>query len=66
METYDIFFNDNKNSNNLGFKSTLGYCMDYIEIHNGTNHSYFQDYKGGRVSIVCNETEEKVFETLVN
>jgi hypothetical protein len=63
--TFDIFFNDDSNSNNLGFKSSLEYCKDYIEMHNSSNHSYFSDYKGGSVSIVCNETEEVVFETEV-
>jgi len=63
--TFDIFFNDDSNSNNLGFKSSLEYCKDYIEMHNGTNKSYFEDYKGGTVSIVCNETQEVAFETEV-
>ena len=63
--TYNVFFNDNENSNDLGFKSDLEYCKNYIEMHNGSNHSYFEDYKNGTVSIVCNETEETVFETEV-
>jgi hypothetical protein len=65
MKTYNIFFNDNENSNDLGFSQPLDYCKNYIGMHNGTNHSYFEDYKGGTVSIVCNETEETVFETEV-
>ena len=28
---------------------------------NGTNEGYFEDYKGGIVSIVCNETGEEVY-----
>lgn len=60
MKTYDIFFHDNENSNNLGFHMSLQEAKDYIEMHNGTNHSYFEDYKGGIVQIVCNETEEEV------
>lgn len=32
-------------------------------MNNGSNHSYFADYKGGSVSIKCNETKETVFET---
>ena len=63
MNTYDIFFNDDVNSNNMGFKQPLVYCKDWIENHNGSAHSYFEDYKGGTVSIVCNETGETVFET---
>ena len=63
--TYDIFFNDDCNSNNKGFKETLEYCKNYISSNNGTNESYFEDYKGGSVSIVCNETKKTMFETEV-
>lgn len=34
----------------------------YGNAHNGTNESYFADYKGGTVSIVCNETGETIYE----
>ena len=60
--SYDIVFNDNEKSNNKGFYETLQYCEDYIHMYNGTNDSYFEDYKGGTVQIVCNETEEVVYE----
>lgn len=63
--TYDILFNDNENSNNKGFVLSLEDAKAYIKRYNGTNESYFADYKGGTVSIVCNETEETVFETEV-
>jgi len=63
--TFDIHFNDNDNSNNKGFAESLEYCQDYIKRYNGTNESYFQDYKGGTVSITCNETNETVFETTI-
>ena len=33
-----------------------------ITYFNESNHSYFADYKGGIVQIVCNETEEVVYE----
>jgi len=62
-QTFDIFFNDDNNSNNKGFALSLEDAKSYIKSNNGTNESYFKDYKGGTVSIVCNETEEKVFET---
>ena len=64
-KTYDVHFNDELNSNNKGFKSTLDECVSYINQHNGTDFSYFQDYKNGTVSVVCNETGETVFETSV-
>ncbi len=60
MKTYNIVFNDSENSNDLGLKENLEYCRNWIHIHNGTNWSYFEDYKGGEVSIVCNESGEVV------
>lgn len=64
-KTYDVIFNDDNASNSKGFKETLEYCKNYIEKNNGTNASYFSDYKGGNISIVCNETSEVVFTTKV-
>lgn len=40
-------------------------CLDYIKAYNGTNESYFEDYKGGTVSIYCNETEEDVYTEVI-
>lgn len=60
--TYDVVFNDEYDSNNKGMQATIEECRDYINAHNGTDHSYFADYKGGIVSIVCNETGETVYE----
>ena len=64
-QTFDIFFNDDNNSNNKGFQFSLDEAKNYIQTNNGTNESYFEDYKGGIVSIVCNETEETIFETII-
>lgn len=60
--TYDIHFNNETSSNNKGFNQTLSYCKDYIALENGSDWSYFKDYKNGTVSIVCNETGETVYE----
>lgn len=60
-QTFDVVFNSNEYSNNKGFEQSQEYCKNYIEQFNGTNESYFADYKGGTVSIVCNETSETVF-----
>ena len=60
--TYTVVFNDDNDSNDKGFEQTLDYCKNYIATYNGTNESYFADYKGGIVQIVCNETEEVVYE----
>jgi len=64
-KTYNVVFNDETSSNDKGFKESYDYCRQYINHYNGTNHSYFADYKKGTVSIVCNETGETVFETEV-
>ena len=60
MKTYNIHFNDSNDSNDKGFKSTLAYCELWIN-NNKTTDTYFRDYKGGEVSIVCNETGETVY-----
>lgn len=65
MNTYDIYFNDSENSNNKGFNMTLEEAKEYIRIYNGTNESYFANYKGGTVSIVCNENGEEVYNTTI-
>ena len=65
QKTYSVVFNNDHNSSDKGFSESLGFCENYIARHNGTNTSYFADYKGGAVSIVCNETGETVFETEV-
>ena len=60
--TFDVVFQSDDSSNSKGFNATRQYCEDYIRMYNGTNESYFEDYKGGTVQIVCNETEEVVYE----
>lgn len=65
MKTYDIIFNDCENSNSLGTKMTKREAMMYIRANNGKDCGYFSDYKGGSVSVVCNETGETVYETNV-
>lgn len=64
-KTYDVVFNDDTAINQKGWEETKEYCLDYIEAYNGTNESYFEDYKGGIVQIVCNETGQVVFEDKV-
>ena len=63
--TYDVHFNSSTDSNSKGFKDSYNDCLSYIKQNNGTNNSYFEDYKGGTVSIVCNETGETVYEEMV-
>ena len=59
---YNVVFNDEYDSNDKGMAESLEYCKEYIRQNNGTDESYFADYKGGIVSIVCNETGETVYE----
>jgi hypothetical protein len=65
-KTYDIAFNDNNGSNSKGFAISLSEAKTYIKANNGTNNSYFADYKGGTVSVVCHETGETVYSEEVN
>ena len=64
-ETYDVHFNNDENSDSKGFKTSLEECKNYITLYNGTNNSYFADYKGGIVSIICNETGEAVYSEII-
>lgn len=59
MKTYDVHFND---SNSKGFEMTIEDAKSYITSNNDTNNSYFADYKGGTVSVVCNQDGETVYE----
>lgn len=61
MKTYNVQFNDSENSNDKGFQLTIEDCKNWINS-NKTNDTYFRDYAGGTVSIVCNETGNIVFE----
>ena len=65
MRTYDVVFNDDQDSNNKGFEYSKEDAIGYIESNNGTNESYFDDYKGGTVQVVCNEDGEVVYEAEV-
>ena len=60
--TYDVHFNDSENSNNKGFEYSFDDAKAYIDRYNGTNESYFEDYKGGTVSVVNNDTGETEYE----
>jgi hypothetical protein len=65
-KTYDVVFNSDEDSDSKGFQATEQYCRDYIAQNNGTNNNYFADYKGGTVSVWCNETNQTVYYTDVN
>jgi hypothetical protein len=62
MKTYDVHFNDSNDSNSKGFEMDIEDAKAYITSNNGTNNSYFADYKGGTVSVVCNQDGKTVYE----
>ena len=59
--TYDIVFHDDNYSNAKGLHASLDYCKYYISSHNRSSNSYFSDYSGATVQIVCNETGQVVY-----
>ena len=65
MKKYDIHFNDDTDSNSKGFEYSYEEAKAYIDTYNGTNESYFADYKGGSVSIYDIEAEVYVYEELI-
>lgn len=61
IRTFDVIFNSDTDSNEKGMAVTIDEARKYISQYNGTNESYFADYKGGTVSVVCNMTGEVVY-----
>ena len=64
-QTYDVYFNNEYDSNNKGFKESLSFCKRYIKMYNNTKESYFADYKNGYVQIINNKTGNVVYSTKV-
>lgn len=62
---FDVMFNNDTMSDSKGFNTSYEYCKDYIEKYNGTNESYFEDYKGGIVSIYDVTDGEEVYYEVV-
>lgn len=61
MCTYDVFFDDVNSSNNMGFSSSYDYCLSWIASNRSDKSTYFGDYSGGTVSIVCIDTGDTVY-----
>ena len=57
--TYDIHFNSYNDSLNKGFKQSKQYCIDYI---NNNKKVLQQQYPYYYASVVCNETNDCVYE----
>lgn len=60
--TYDVVFNDDMDSNSKHINSSYDECKSWIDCNRNNPSTYFGDYRGGTVSIVCNETGETVYE----
>lgn len=58
---FDVVFNDDYDSSSKGFSYSISECKTYIDTYNGTNESYFKDFKGGNVAIVNNTTGEEFY-----
>lgn len=63
--TFDVIFNDDYYTDRKGFAASADYCLQYINAHNGTNESFFADYSGGIVQVVCNEDGAVIHEERV-
>ena len=59
-ETYDVFFNDDTDSNSKGFSLTREEAIEKAEIMLESGDSYVNDYTGGTISVVGNETCQTV------
>ena len=55
---FDVRFDSDTMSDRKGFRSSYECCLDYISMYNGTSESYFEDYKGGTVSIIDIDADE--------
>ncbi|GAE15803.1 hypothetical protein JCM6292_2138 [Bacteroides pyogenes JCM 6292] len=65
MKTYDVVFNDSFDSNSKNIHGTEQECRDWIDNNRNDKSTYFGDYVGGTVSIVCEETGETVYEETI-
>lgn len=68
-KTYTVVFKDGIKKTDLGLRASLAYCEEYIHKNNRDHNIHdlflFQLYKGGTVTIMCNETGEDYYITPV-
>lgn len=62
---YNVHFNDDYSSDSYGVLFTLQEAKSFIRRNNGSDYSYFADYKGGVVSIYDTITGETIYETII-
>lgn len=63
--TYNVLFHNGIESDRKGFHTSFENCLIFIKNNNGSNKAGFAEYHGGIVQIICNETGEKKFQTIV-
>lgn len=64
--TYDVQFDDDTDSNSLGINGTYQECIDWIDCNRHDKSTYFGDYVGGTVSVVCVESGEFIYSEEIN
>ena len=64
--TYDVVFNDESGSNNVGIHGSYSECLDWINANRGDKSTYFGDYIGGTVSVYSEELDEYVCTENIN
>lgn len=62
MKTYDVVFNDSHSSDSKNIHGTIEECMIWIKNNRNDKSTYFGDYVGGTVSIICEQSGETVYE----
>ncbi|MDY5353337.1 MAG: hypothetical protein SPG69_04815 [Bacteroides pyogenes] len=65
MKTYDVVFNDSFDSNSKNIHGTIEECRDWIKKNRNDKSTYFGDYVGGTVSIICEQSGETVYEETI-
>lgn len=65
MRTFDIVFHDDNHSQNKGFRVTFKEAITYLVNNNGKGNKDFDDWIGGTVQIINNDTLEVAHEETV-
>lgn len=60
---YDVVYTDDFNTDCEDFQNkSYEYCLNFIRWNNGTNKSYFADYKGGGGTVsICDAEGNTVY-----
>ena len=64
-KTFTVVFKKGKLTDDLDFNESLAYCEAFIHKINGSDDLVCNVYRGGIVTIMCNETGEDYYITPV-